>query len=572
MKTSQRARRLLEIGAIIIVWATAIVFIRPRGDFPLNDDWDFAIATWNFARLGEFRFTHFTAMSLRALVLWGAAWTRVFGESFEVLRASTLTLAVCTIVLVNRILAKLRVPASLRIFGTLAFAFHPIFIWASCTYMTEVPFVFASMLAFWFFWRGLDEDRSALIVAGCAAVVVSWFIRQTGVATLLAPLALLLLMREKVTPRWKQFATIVCATIVFFVALLVFKREWLAGAPEEFANHFKMWTEQTFRLPEQIAVVYHYSVFNAQNVALFFLPLVAPLMFLLPRFRGRVKVALFAVIALLLFGRAQSLINIGHPMPYFSNPYCCDILAGNTLVDWGLGMQTLTDVWSKGKPYPFHLTSGGRLALTYGSVIAATLLLACVILEVIRRRDLFLMLSTAFALAGTAALFGSGLYVDRYSFDAAWSAGFALIAILPWERRGARAIGVVALLCVATFDVLSVNEYFAWNRARWAAIGELRASGIPIEKIDGGSEPFTFYEVSKMTQQQRRRTLGGAREYTLAFHPDLPGFTPIRKYEFEGWLGAHRGAVWVLHAIPRLPKLSVQPLSREAVDARQNRR
>ncbi|MCU1229854.1 MAG: hypothetical protein JWO97_2738 [Acidobacteria bacterium] len=546
MTTSQRARRFLELGAILILWAAAIVVIRPRGDFPLNDDWDFAIATWNFARFGEFRFTHFTAMSLRALVLWGAAWTRLFGESFEVLRAATLTLAVCTIVLVHRILTRLRVPASLRIVATLTFAFHPIFIWASCTYMTEVPFVFVSMLAFWFFWRGLEEDRQALLVAGCAAVVVSWFIRQTGVATLLAPLAILLLMRERLTPRWKRFAAIVCATMLFFVALLIFKREWLAGAPEEFANHFRMWTEQTFRLPEQIAVVYHYSVFNVQNAALFFLPLVAPLLFLLPRYRDRVKVALFAVVALLLFARAQSLINIGHPMPYFSNPYCCDILAGNTLVDWGLGMQTLTDVWAKGKPYPFQLSSAGRFALTYGSVVAAILLAGCVIIEVIRRRELFPMLATALALAGTAALFGSGLYVDRYSFDAAWSIGFALVAIVPWERRGARIVAIIALICVASFDVLSVNEYFAWNRARWAAIGDLRARGIPIEQIDGGSEPFTLYEVSKMTQRERRRSLGKSRPYMLAFNADVPGYAPIARYEFEGWLGTHRGAVWVL--------------------------
>ena len=39
------------------------------GNFPLGDDWDFAIATWNFAHTGHFKFTHFTAVSLRAQVV-----------------------------------------------------------------------------------------------------------------------------------------------------------------------------------------------------------------------------------------------------------------------------------------------------------------------------------------------------------------------------------------------------------------------------------------------------------------------------------------------------------------------
>ena len=99
-----RKRDIFELAAILAVWFTAILLIKPVGNFPLGDDWDFAIATWNFARTGHFHFTAFTAVSLRAMVLWGAAWTRLFGESFEVLRASTLTLAAITIGVIHEIL------------------------------------------------------------------------------------------------------------------------------------------------------------------------------------------------------------------------------------------------------------------------------------------------------------------------------------------------------------------------------------------------------------------------------------------------------------------------------------
>jgi len=139
-----RRRDWLDVAIVLAVWAAAIALIQPRGEFPTLDDWDFTIATWNFARTGHFHFTPFTAVSLRAMVLWGALWTRVFGESFLVLRASTLTLSALTLVTIHEILRRAGLDRLPRVVATLAFAFHPVFLWSSCTYMTEVPFVFAS--------------------------------------------------------------------------------------------------------------------------------------------------------------------------------------------------------------------------------------------------------------------------------------------------------------------------------------------------------------------------------------------------------------------------------------------
>src|SRR5690242_5655260 len=97
---------VFELAAILAVWFAAILIVRPNGDFPIDDDWDFAIATWNFARSGHFYFTHFTAVSLRAQVVWGALWTWVFGQSFRVLRYSVMPLGAIAIVLINRTLAR----------------------------------------------------------------------------------------------------------------------------------------------------------------------------------------------------------------------------------------------------------------------------------------------------------------------------------------------------------------------------------------------------------------------------------------------------------------------------------
>jgi hypothetical protein len=524
-------RVLIELALILAVFAAAIALIHPRGEFPLGDDWDFALATWNFARTGHFIFTPFTAVSLRAQVLWGALWTWMFGQSFEVLRMSTLVVAAAAIVIINRILARAGVAGGARVIATLAFAFHPIFLWASCTYMTEVPYVCASALALYCFLRGLDEDRRAWIIAGCAAAVVSIFIRQTGVINLVAPLAIAIWRRRRADALW------IAATLGAFAAIFFLKREWLAGSPTEFAVHYRMWGESSFRLPEQIEVAYHWFVFNVQNSALFFLPLVAPLAFVR---RNRTQIVVLVAATLLIFARVQALISAGHPMPYFANPFCCDIFAGNIFVNFGLGSQTLTGT------FPFVLPYALRLILTYASVLLAALLVcpspgasrhplpAC------GERDGVRGLSLGTALVGTAALLGSGLYVDRYSLDSAWSLAIFLPLVIPWQR--AKLAAITSLIIIIIFSTYSVAEYHAWNRARWKAVAELRTRGIPITDIDGGAEVWSLYELSHADQRFRRIHQFGLppRRFTVAFGP-MKGYRVVATYPF----GVRGGLIYV---------------------------
>ena len=122
----------------------------------------------------------------------------------------------------------------------------------------------------------------------------------------------------------------------------------------------------------------------------------------------------------------------------------------------------------------------------------------------------------------------------------------ALPLMIPWQSRAVRGMSIAALALMAIVSTLSVQEYFSWNRARWTAIDDLRARGIPIAQINAGAEPFYLYELSHGDQRMRRiHQFGvGERPYTLAYEPRA-GKRVIARYPYSGWLGWHRGEVVV---------------------------
>jgi len=575
----KRLRDIVEIAFVLGVWAALIAIIDPRGEFPLHDDWDFTVATWNFTRTGHFHFTPFTAVSLRAQVLWGALWTHFGGERFEVLRASTLTLSAATLIVVWCILRATPLGTFPRLTATLALLANPIFLWASCTYMTDVPYLFAAVVAFYFFLRGLRDDSMAFVIAGCVAVVVSWFIRQNGVINLLPPLAILALQR-----RGKRFVIPIAITFAAFVALFFFKRDWLAGSPQMFATHYHMLEESSFRLPEQIALVYHYVVFNALNCAIFFAALTLPLV--MRKSSERSAIALAAVAALILV-RVILLGTAGYWMPYSAAHLYSDILPGPIVFDLGIGPPNLTDVFSMGYHYPFALAGAAKIALTLFSACLAALLVWALI--VAKKSELAMRLAIATVLIATLALCLSGYYYDRYSLDSGWALVIALPFAIPWQRAGAKIAAIVALLAIGFFSVMGVQESFAWNRARWSLWGELRARGVAIDRIDGGVEAWAFYELANA---DRKKAVRGhpPREYLIAFHR-VPGYDVIDSRPFEGFLGLHRGVVYMLRqSVNRegtkssktlsssssssgtsLSEFAIEPLARQIVDAREGR-
>lgn len=500
-----------DAALVVGIFLVALAVANPRGNMPLDDDWDFALATWHFAGTGHFVVTPFTAVSLFAQAAWGAAWTKALGESFEVLRASTIVLGAAALVAFLFVLRGAGVPRGARIIAALALAFHPIFFWSSATYMTHVPFVCMAIAAFAANLRGLRENDLRWMGVGALAVVASFLIRQTGIANVLPPLALLLLQRERVTPRWRTFVVVAGLPLVAFATLL----PWLLRA--ETLGHA--------RLSGSLATN---VVDNLIYGALFALPLVVASL----SARGRAF-----WIALAAVGVRVALAAWPPPWRPWSLLLSSDASSGNVLTNLGLGPWTTMDVRELAMEPPVAAGVALRLALTLLGVIVAAGAVALVASRM-QSPDLASRLAVAQVIASTAVLGVSGMYFDRYALDSLWAL-LLLGAVAIGGRPRSVVLAGVLLTVVAVAVTAGVHDYFAWNRARFALWQSLRIRGVAVESINAGYELNAWGRLSGRPLPSTRPAWLIRNDYVIAFHR-LPGYEVVDHQTIEPLVGRAR--------------------------------
>lgn len=514
------------LALLMVAFAAAVAIVDPRGNFPLNDDWDFALVTWNFLHTGRIEYTAFTVASAQMQALWGAAWSALFGETFAVLRMSILALGAATGALLFTTLRSAGATSGIAAFGAASLLFHPLFFWSSNTYMTHVPFVFLSVAAAALFLRALRDEREVWLAAAVVVAIASCFARQFGVLNVATPLAIAILFREGISPRWKRIA-IAYGGASALVAILLASGTLIASRQElpvhsPFAGEWKV----------RLFLSAHHLFFHWQFAALFFLPALLLVLFTRPRVS---RIAL--VVATIGFGAlAWRMVSIGLPLPY---------RGGHVFVNFGLGPHTLRDVATLRMPPPHPLAMLWRVALTAISFAAAVLLVS-VIVRALRHSSVLVRFSAVYLLLGTMLTVLIRVFFDRYTLDTAWPLALLLPLLAAEARPRARAVAIAALVLLAIFGIGATAEYHAWNRARWEAYAFLRASGVTLAQMDGGYEINAIQAVRAGRANLGKRGFGVVDDRFILTFREVPGYTKVRAFPYRRWFGLGRGEVLAL--------------------------
>jgi hypothetical protein len=571
----------LLVPFVLLALVTAAI-VTPRGDFPLNDDWSKAEPVKTLIQQHRLE-PHFHATATTvAQVLWGALFAWPFGYSYPVLRVSTLVLAVVGAWAVSRWAVEYGLSRRAALLcGTLVFA-NPIYLNLSYTFMTDVPYFAVIAVSGFFFLRALRTQDPWTVFAGSMFAALACLIRQHGAAMALAFAATVatLWYRDKTRPSARDMlAFTVPWALVGAIAVL-----WLSrlGVNEE----QRSWLAAVLaRSPlERVLRILRYAFVVLAYMGLFLLPITCGRACQVitgverwPRARWK-WFAGFTLAAFLVTSALTGLYSVafvrdmlGDLIRVRSSPgpgwYRMPFLP-NVLRDLGTGPLTLTDSYlSAWAPVAI---GGWWWVITALSLLSAAVLFTDA-LSLVRSlvpklsgtepwarrsaQDVFLLWWAGISVAFWMLLLTRGTF-DRYLLTPL--VPFAVLCVSrlqPCWGALQRVAMFVPLAAMYLFSLAGVQDYLAWNQARWGGarwlINERHAAP---EQIDGGYEYNAVHTLRKYveihkTDQRRVDDLPGwwvlDNTFAISFRP-REGYVEVGRVPYFSWLGMRTRRVLLL--------------------------
>jgi 4-amino-4-deoxy-L-arabinose transferase-like glycosyltransferase len=558
---SSRHGAAVDVLVIASLWGLGALIVAPIGDFPLNDDWSYALATRDFLARGDFRPAGWVAMPLITNVLWGALFCVPFGFSFTALRVSTLVLSLLGPLGIYAFLRELSHPRGLALTAALTVAFNPLYYALSHTFMTDVPFAVMATLASLFLARGIRHDSTPNLLIGTLLAIGATLSRQLGLAIGFAFAPSLLLARGLSRKHLLQAAI---PPVCCIASLLIFQA-WLHVTGRLPALYHQKTAALFGTLSNPAALLVSFAT-NA-HIALLYLGL-----FLLPTLilvgaaamRARRRSAPRTVVALLAC--AVAVLAVGSVLVIRSGKSMLMPLAGNVLIPSGIGPLTLRDTYILNTGHVPPLPSSLWLAVTTVSLVGAVLFALLLGLGAVNISTtvwrgarlsadgivgVFLALS---AMIYLLPLLGGGFF-DRYLIPAVplLTVGIAVISVHPADGPPSRTsppafVGLTLLAAFLVFSIGTTRDYLAWNRARWQALNDLVADGrVNAADIDGGFEfnGLHFYDPDYKRVPGKSWWWVQGDGYQIGFGR-VPGYEVVREYTYPVWIPPRSGTLVVM--------------------------
>lgn len=470
----------------------AALYIGAGGDFPLDDDWAYALSVKRLLAGGGLVIPDWASPTLVWHTAWGALWSLAAGFGHVTLRLSTLALAALAAVLFS-LYRREESPQP-----ALALAFNPLFLLLSFTFMTDVPYLAWSLAALLLYLRAAEKDSAALWLAGSAAAALAYLVRQTGLFLPAAALAFLYI-RGRLDLRRALLAAALPAAVIAYHQL------WFLSV------HGPTWAGEAavrggvlagLARPLRFALeFYQRSAAAALYLCLFTLPFAV-------RALGRARLPgkkdfIVAALAALPF------LALKGAMPYYSG----------IVRETGLGVPALgfaaEQLFKASGVFGSPVFWGLLTLAAFGALTFWTANRAALREELRSDGTLLLALAAAPQLAAAAAF---SVFFDRYLLAAlpaalalAWGASLRLA---PEPARGPARAGFAALALLALWSAAGTADYMAWNRAKAALAGKAEALGIEARAFYNGFDRYgeLFYE-ENMAALKKGRPLRAIRPY-----------------------------------------------------------
>lgn len=522
------------VAIIVLLQLCAFYVIRPGGNFPINDDWAFAHSAIWFSEEGRIRLSDWTAPNIVPQTVLGGTLTALFGFSFELLRHLTQLISLLTGLVIFYFFRSGRLDPQQSLVASLVVVAMPSWWVLANSYMTDMYGLLFGMAAAALFLRAFSTGSAKGIAAATVVVCIGVLQRQV---LLVIPFAFGLgwLWRER---RFSVPALLIAtgpllaalATEVFFYLYLASGQ----GIPEaqDFVNkRFIPMLLATLRGDAGLRTYVWDNFLTMMSYLGWFTAAWFAWWGLDPNSRPKRLLIVIAVAAV------AALMQVTQWLP----PY----LANNTIDRAGIGPFTVYD----GLPRELaNLDRSPGVVWRIAGLVAAfgVVALAQLVISLLRRlpgtatsrdgRRVFL----AVCIIGSVGPFIITGYFDRY-----------LLLVIPFiillwaqtheqriaaaTRRVSRLAALAWVTWITSASVVATHDYFAWNRARWAAIELAVGLGATPDTLDGGFEYNGFHRFETLP---RKRYPGKSfwwvkgDEFAVTFS-EVPGYSLVREFTVD---------------------------------------
>jgi hypothetical protein len=527
---------------ICCTWILAILLVNPLGEFPLNDDWAYALPVKELIEHGHLRFTDWQQMSLISQVGYGTLFCWPFGFSFTALRLSTLLLGLAGAIAFYAVLRRIGLNAFISFVLSQVLLANPVYFELSHTFMTDVPFTSVALLSLLLSYHALRTRRSLFLALGTLCALWAALDRQMGIFLLLGPL-IASLLTYGLGRKWLLWGVLPFATVAISLFIYEYTVSRTIGLPALYADardsvycglddlaHLRM---------AAIGKTLKILNFSGLYLGLFLLPFVLlvaeQVASALPAASRRMAIVLSLLIAVSQFAAC---VVTEEFLPW-----------KNILVDFGLGpiRQALHGhtepnaprwVWS---------------AITAVASLSSGMLLSMLILgwrrsfpwpsrKLMTARRLVFLVFVVPGLAYLGILLIAKIFFDRYLLFLLLPFLVLALQAVPggiYNRISARAMvyPLVLLVVFLSFSTAGTHDYLAWNRARWQAVQWLQDNAVCARDCDGGFEVNSYLDgqqnigkigVSAVFQRVDAR-------YLIAVGP-FPEYKTIQSFPCSSWL------------------------------------
>ena len=533
MAENRRSSAIPAFLLLTIIQVGLLVIAKPIGNFPLNDDWAYALTVKWLVDDGVFKLSNWIVPNLLPQSLLGWMSAGLFGDSFSVLRLLTELVSLMTSLIAFQFLRSCGIDRRRSFLATVALICLPWWQVLSNSYMSDMYGLTFALVAALYLVRQLVRPSARALALGIAFCAISMLQRQTA---LIVPAAFTLGWICSRDMRSARSWSVALAPLLVTIGTQELYHGYLAsgpGIPEASITTLgRIWPMTRDLLTAHDGSVAWFATNLAQMSGYLGIFIVFPAA---AGFFDRPTLA-WAVFAAAIFAATLSL---GWLPPYRDN---------NVLDVAGIGPFTIGNGMEHAAPIDRSRGSSWILAGLLAS-IGIAILVATIVRTVRmlgqccrRRRAVLIFLSTLVLMYLIPLAITD--YSDRYflfvfPFLLAWHfvasgrrSGFEL-------PRARLVFALVPVLAIGLLSAMAVHDYFAWNRARWADIAYAEERlGANALTMDGGFEYNGYHNFearAKLPHQAGKSWWWVEDDKYLVSFEQKAGYRPIRSEIVDGY-------------------------------------